>query len=95
MPRQNGVTPFGNIIATPERGTFFGNRGVLHDASGRIKRPWQVKWGLLCLVQFKGRKRQVMRPGSPGRRAAIVSDFATRKGTASRFRRPAPPSRRF
>ena len=29
MPRQNRVTPFGDIIAIPERGTFLGNRGVL------------------------------------------------------------------
>ena len=27
MPRQNRVTPFGEIIAVPERGTMMGNRG--------------------------------------------------------------------
>ena len=43
MPRQNRVTPFGEIVAVPERGTIFGNRGVLHDAGGRIRRPWQVQ----------------------------------------------------
>jgi hypothetical protein len=43
MPRQNRVTPFGDFLVTPERGTFMGNRGVLHDAEGRIKRGWQVK----------------------------------------------------
>lgn len=36
MPRQNRVTPFGGIIATPERGTFMGNRGVLHLEDGNI-----------------------------------------------------------
>src|SRR5262249_27366978 len=63
MPRQNRITPSGEIIATPERGAFMGNRGVLHDAEGRIRRAWQVKRWLLCLLRFKGRKRQVMMPG--------------------------------
>jgi hypothetical protein len=63
MPRQNRVTPFGEILATPERGTFLGNRGVLHDQEGRIRRPWQVKRWLVCVLQFRGRKRLVMAPG--------------------------------
>jgi hypothetical protein len=62
MPRQNRVTPYGEIIATPERGTFMGNRGILHDADGHIKRPWQVKRWLVCVLQFRGRKRTVMAP---------------------------------
>ena len=37
VPKHNRVTPLGDIIATPERGTFMGNRGVLHDAEGRIQ----------------------------------------------------------
>src|SRR6202046_2498085 len=64
MPRQNRVTPFGKIIATPERGTFMGNRGVLHDDQGRIKRAWQVKRWLVCVLEFRGRHRTVMTPGS-------------------------------
>ena len=63
MPRQNRVTPFGEIIATPERGTFMGNRGVLHDAEGRIRRAWQVKRWIVCVLEFRGRKRTVMTPG--------------------------------
>jgi hypothetical protein len=63
MPRQNRVSPFGDIIATPDRGTFLGNRGVLHDAEGRIKRAWQLKRWIVCVLAFKGRKRQVMSPG--------------------------------
>src|SRR5262245_57650764 len=63
MPRQNRVTPSGEIIATPERGTFLGNRGVLHDAEGRIRRAWQVKRWIVCVLEFRGRKRQVMTPG--------------------------------
>src|SRR5262249_39124126 len=49
-------------IATPERGTFMGNRGVLHDDEGRIKRPWQLKRWLICVLEFRGRKRAVMTP---------------------------------
>ncbi len=64
MPRQNRVTPFGEIIAIPERGTFLGNRGLLHDSAGHIKRSWQVKRWIVCVLEFRGRKRTVMTPGS-------------------------------
>jgi hypothetical protein len=63
MPRQNRVTPSGAIIATPERGTYMGNRGVLHDEAGCIKRAWQVKRWIVCVLEFRGRKRKVMSPG--------------------------------
>jgi hypothetical protein len=63
MPRQNRVTPFGEIVAVPERGTFMGNRGVLHDDDERIKRAWQLKRWIVCVLAFRGRKRQVMTPG--------------------------------
>src|SRR6478735_581650 len=62
MPRRNRVTPFGEIVAVPERGTMMGNRGVLHDAQGRIRRPWQVKRWILCLLEFRERHREVMAP---------------------------------
>jgi hypothetical protein len=63
MPRQNRVTPFGDLVATPQRGTFMGNRGVLHDTEGRIRRGWQLKRWIVCVLEFRGRKRQVMTPG--------------------------------
>jgi hypothetical protein len=59
----NRVTPFGEIVATTERGTMMGNRGILHDAEGRIRRPWQVRRWLLCVLEFRGRHRTVMAPG--------------------------------
>ena len=62
MPRQNRVTPFGEIIAIPERGMFMGNRGVLHDGNGHIQRAWQVKRWIVCVLEFRGRKRTVMTP---------------------------------
>jgi hypothetical protein len=63
MPRQNRVTPFGDILATPERGTFLGNRGILHDDGGQILRRWQGKRWIVCVLEFKDRKRTVMAPG--------------------------------
>lgn len=62
MPKQNRVTPFGEIIATPERGTFMGNRGILHDAEGHLRRKWALKRWLVCVLEFRGRKRTVMTP---------------------------------
>jgi hypothetical protein len=63
VPRRNRVTPVGDIIATPERGLFMGNRGVLHDAHGHVRRAWQVKRWIVCVLAFRGRKRRVMAPG--------------------------------
>ena len=62
MPRQNRVTPFGEIVAVSDRGTVMGNRGRLHDEQGRIRRPWQVTRWLLCRLEFNGRRRTVMAP---------------------------------
>jgi hypothetical protein len=63
VPRQNRVNAFGAIVAVPERGTLMGNRGALHDDAGRVRRPWQVKRWLVCMLEFRGRKRAVMTPG--------------------------------
>jgi len=63
VPRQNRVTPFGDIIATESRGLLFGNRGVLHDDEGRLVRAWQVCRWIACLLEFKSRRRPLMRPG--------------------------------
>ncbi len=62
MPRTNRVTPFGEIVAMPERGTMMGNRGILHDPEGHVRRPWQVKRWLICVLEFRGRYRTVMSP---------------------------------
>lgn len=62
MPRQNRVDPWGRLVATPARGTMLGNRGVLHDAEGAIRRNWKVKAWIACRLAFKGRHRQVMTP---------------------------------
>jgi hypothetical protein len=63
MPRQNRVDPFSEIIATPARGTLMGNRGRLHNESGQIIRPYKGKRWIICQLQYKGRRRQIMAPG--------------------------------
>jgi hypothetical protein len=63
VPRRNRVTPFGEIIATEARGLLYGNRGVLHDDAGTLVRPWQGRRWIACLLEFKGRRRPLMRPG--------------------------------
>jgi hypothetical protein len=63
VPRQNRVTPFGELIATPARGTLMGNRGCLHDPQQRIRRAFVGRRWIACLLQFKGRRREVMAPG--------------------------------
>jgi hypothetical protein len=57
MPFQNRVTPFGDLVATPERGLVYGNRGRLHDEHGVIRRDWQVKRWISCRLEFRGRYR--------------------------------------
>ena len=57
MPFQNRVTPLGELIATPERGLVYGNRGRLHDEQGSIRRQWQVKRWIACRLEFRGRHR--------------------------------------
>src|ERR1700730_12283644 len=62
MPLQNRVTPAGEIIATPHRGMFIGNRGIIHDPATRtlLTRRWANKAWLTCVCEFKGRRREVM-----------------------------------
>ncbi|WP_349609017.1 hypothetical protein [Cupriavidus sp. DF5525] len=64
MPLPNGVTPAGRIEAICPAAAWMGNRGILHDDTGRIVRPWSRKAWITCQLSFKGRNRQpLMRPG--------------------------------
>jgi hypothetical protein len=62
MPLQNRVTPFGEILAMPERGLLMGNRGIIHDPATRtlLKRRWASKAWIICLCEFRGAWRPVM-----------------------------------
>lgn len=59
---QNRVDPFGQIIRTPERGAWLGNRGVLHNERQEIVRPYKLKAWITCVLEFRGRHREVMQP---------------------------------
>jgi hypothetical protein len=64
MPFQNRVTPFGDLIATPERGTLTGNRGCLHNRQRVLtRRRWTTRAWIACLLEFRGRQRAIMTPG--------------------------------
>jgi hypothetical protein len=61
MPLQNRVTPFAELIATPARGLFLGNRGGrFHtEAKTLTARRWASRQWLCCVLAFKGRRRDV------------------------------------
>ena len=63
MPRQNRVTPYGELIAVPDRGMFWGNRGPLLDREGRLARYSRGQAWAICVLSFKGRRRQQWTPG--------------------------------
>ncbi|MBO9205426.1 MULTISPECIES: hypothetical protein [Niastella] len=60
---QNRVDPLGEIIRTPARGAWMGNRGLLHNDQQEIVRPFRLMAWITCVLAFKARKRVVMSPG--------------------------------
>ena len=62
MPLQNRVTPSGDIISTPHRGLFTGNRGIIHDPATKtlLNKRWSNPAWLTCVREFRGRRRDVM-----------------------------------
>ena len=61
MPLQNRVDPFGELFATPARGTMFGNRGgrIHTDDKKLTRRRWASRQWICCVLDFKGRQRDV------------------------------------
>jgi hypothetical protein len=57
---QNRVDPLGRIIKTSARGSWMGNRGVIHNEYQEITRAFKHKAWITCALEFKGRKRTVM-----------------------------------
>ena len=64
MPLQNRVTPTGEIVAVPARGTLMGNRGCIHrpDRTLGVTR-WRSKMWIACRLEWKGVRRDPMPPG--------------------------------
>jgi hypothetical protein len=61
MPLQNRVSPFGELFATPARGTMFGNRGgKFHTDDKKLTaRRWVSRQWICCELNFRGRQRDV------------------------------------
>lgn len=84
MPLQNRVDPFGEIHAVPARGMFTGNRGVIHDPATRtlLPRRWTTKAWLICVCEFRGRRRAVMGRNAPSGNAGWTELFFLDEVTA-------------
>lgn len=65
MPLQNRVTPWGEIVAVPARGTFMGNRGGrIHDpAKKTLIRRWTSRAWICCLLEYRGQHHEPMGEG--------------------------------
>jgi hypothetical protein len=61
--RPNRVTPYGELISVPDRGTFWGNRGALVDGDGSLARYSRGKAWMICVLSYKGIRRQQWTPG--------------------------------
>ncbi len=61
MPLQNRVDPFGELVATPARGTLVGNRGgkFHRDDKTVLRRRHATRQWICCVLSFKGRQRNV------------------------------------
>lgn len=60
----NRMTPLGEPIAVDARGLVYANRGNMHDAHKRIRRPFGVKRWIACQLSFRGWHRApLMQPG--------------------------------
>jgi hypothetical protein len=61
--RRNRVTPYGELIAVPDRGMFWGNRGVLVDGQGQLARYSRGRAWMICVLEYKGIRRRQWTPG--------------------------------
>jgi hypothetical protein len=63
VPFQNRVDPYGRLHAVAARGAWMGNRGVLIDSSRQVVAPWRLTRWITCVLEFRGRSREVFTPG--------------------------------
>jgi uncharacterized protein YciI len=52
-PARNRVTPTGDIVATPLRGAWTGNRGILHEGRRIVRFHASDLW-ITCALEFRG-----------------------------------------
>ena len=50
MPHQNRVTPYGDIVTSPLRGQWMGNRGCIHEGTDIVRGP--DKAGITNLIEI-------------------------------------------
>ena len=84
MTLPNRVNPFGGLFADPARGTFTGNRGVIHDPETRTPtgRRWSRKAWICCALTYQDRKRDVWGRNGPGGSAGWTELFFLDEVTA-------------
>jgi hypothetical protein len=85
MSLQNRVDPFGNIVASPARGLFTGNRGIIHDPATRmlLKKRWSTKAWIICALEHpRGRRREPMGSNGPNGGAGWTELFFLDEVTA-------------
>jgi hypothetical protein len=61
MAERNRVTPLGEFVATPLRGAWTGNRGVIHRDRGIVRSHAGDLW-ITCALEFRGRWREQWLP---------------------------------
>ena len=64
MSLRNRVSPEGTIESSRSRGTVMGNRGLLHNSNKELKRLFKTKAWITCVLEFKGRRRELMSPNA-------------------------------
>lgn len=60
--RRNRVRPDGQLIAVPNRGLFWGNRGQLLNDDGQLARHSRGRNWIICQLEFHGRHRTQWQP---------------------------------
>ncbi len=60
-PDRNRVTPTGDIVATPLRGAWTGNRGILHSGRRIVRFHASDLW-ITCALAFRDRWHEQWRP---------------------------------
>lgn len=63
MSARNRVSPLGDVVAAPGRGAWMGNRGVLHDRTGRLTRSWAGRAWITCALSWRGQRLPLLEPG--------------------------------
>lgn len=59
MSLQNRVSPCGELLTDDARGSWLGNRGILHNEKKEIICSWKHKNWVLCELSYKDRRREV------------------------------------